>query len=88
MGSMEVPTYWYNYAAYLFNHREEQENNEKALKAINRALELSTKPQYYKLKYLLLFVSDNMEEAKKMHPQLTASSNELKPMMEYVNDHV
>lgn len=31
-------THWYNYATFLFNHRDTNENNEQALKAINKAL--------------------------------------------------
>jgi hypothetical protein len=33
-------TYWYNYAAFLFKHREERERNDKALVAVNNALEI------------------------------------------------
>jgi len=53
-------TNWYNYAAFLFKHRDEREKNEKALMAINKALEIKEKPHFYELKYLLLFLSGNM----------------------------
>ena len=64
-------TFWYNYAVFLFNNRDELELNEQALKAINKAIELKERPKYYELKYLLLFVSGNMEEAKHLHSYLT-----------------
>lgn len=63
----DVATYWYNYAAFLFNYREKLEKNEKALMAINKAIEIKPKKQYKKLKYLLLVLCGNMEEAKNMH---------------------
>lgn len=64
-------SYWFNYAAFLFKNRNERENNEKALAAINRALEIRTKNQYLELKYMLLFIMGNLEEAAKIQDSMT-----------------
>jgi hypothetical protein len=54
-------TYWFNYAAFLFKHRDERERNDKALIAVNNALEIKQKVEYVELKYMLLFLMGNLE---------------------------
>ena len=80
-------THWYNYAAFIFNCREELEQNDRALKAINKAIEIQEKPHYYELKYLLLFTSGNMEEAKTIHAKLTDAEDKFRIMKEHVNEN-
>jgi hypothetical protein len=76
----ESATHWYNFAAILFNHSEKLQLNEEAIKAINRAIAIKTKPRFQELKYLLLFTSGNMEEAKTLHPFLTDPGDKFKLM--------
>lgn len=80
-------TAWYNYAAFLFNHRQEIQRNEQALKAINKAIEIQPKQHYQQLKYLLLFVAGNMEEAKNMHTLIEDPEDKFKPMREHLMDN-
>ena len=79
-------TAWYNYAAFLFNHREELERNEQAIKAINKAIDIEPRQRYLELRYLLLFVAGNMEEAKGMHTVMKDPEGKFKPMKQFLVD--
>lgn len=80
-------TYWYNYAVFLFDNREHLEQDQ-ALKAINKALELKTKAKFYQLKYLILFTTGNLEEAKGLHDLLEDQEGQFTLMREYLNDNL
>ena len=56
------------------------------MKAINKAIEIRKKDKYNELKYLILFVSGNMEEARAMQGTLgKEEEKKFKIMKEYLD---
>ena len=58
------------------------------MRAINKAIELQGKQKYYELKYLLLFVAGNMDEAKNMHTLVEDPTGKFKAIREHLVDNV
>ena len=77
------PTYYYNYASFLFKNRYHRECNDKALSAINKAIEINPKKHFYELKYLILFVMGNIEEAKTVQERFDDKEGKYKSMKEF-----
>lgn len=80
-------TAFYNYAVFLFKNRHELDLNHKALEAIENAIELKRKEKFFELKYMILFVMGNMEEARSVEREFRDKEGKYAAMKDYIHQN-